>query len=1106
MNKQLKRIIKASAGTGKTYRLSLEFVNLLLEYRGIKAEEILVITFTRKATAEIRDSIFSHLEKITERDETDQERKVLINNLSELFNKTLTPEDVEYLKGVKDSMLFNKHKLQVSTIDSFVHYIFQSVIAPYLGLNDFEIDNEINSKYYPQIYQKLFSKEAESKKYLQVFSTKRFKTIELYDGLLKSIIENRWLFHLIEEKGYEDLKEDSSIHHNNYVRKFTAVLDEFVDYLKDDGKDEKPVKYVFKTDFHPVLPDKDNAVEGIEELKERIKDIDYIQRNWAVLSNRENFWNGNRCLNGKANRDKKDRLLEDYMETLEHLYKYLYIELLQPEQKMILDLAKEVLSIYDEIKMREKVLTYSDVAYYTFTNLYNPELSLIDPTTGEVYNRFYEFLSGRIRFILIDEFQDTSILQFRILHPIIMELLSGAGAKEYGGVIVVGDEKQSIYGWRGGERNLLLKMSDIISLTEVDSLTDTYRSSEFIISFINDLFTNVTKAIRTKGVEWNYSDKITSKTKETGGYWEVSFYNEAEVGEEEDDNKYQSFVREVVKPALEGNKREPLNPADSVILARTNNDLKEISFALEEEGIGYLLESSSPIVEHSIIKPIVYLLNFFAKKEIISLLEFLRSDYSLITAEELRRVMLVYNKATKQNEPLLEAFGKECSDIVQLQKILALEKQSDKSILELILDILEEFNVLNTFEQDQYMKILHLFVEIVADFENDNRVDTSKSIFGFLSYLEDRIKSEELKQISLESNNTIQLMTFHKAKGLQFNNVFVFNQRSKGTGGFGQNIELLYKMNENYTKIEDFQIVYNYLSVVKNDKNNLLYRNKYINEIQEELNNLYVALTRAKTNLYLFLVFKNTGGIKGYLKPKKEDDDKIDTPRLFYNSVVKLLNDRELMIETDPEERLFTIRDEAELKVQQSVESSSTPLFEIPYNTYFRPLRKDNLKSKDHYHPKYSDLGNYLQNKQNLIGNIAHYYLAHIKYGDAQELVTATNKTISFYGNLATVKTINDIIEQCNNFISCNSDLFDTRWTKVFNEFSLFNDYGKEFRVDRIMIDNDKKEILIVDYKTGGIGDEKQVENYRDILRSIPFIEQNDFEIKTRYVSIPDNT
>ena len=95
-------------------------------------------------------------------------------------------------------------------------------------------------------------------------------------------------------------------------------------------------------------------------------------------------------------------------------------------------------------------MTYDDISWFTFQALFSGTSPAFPMKEANVANEFYHFLTHRSRFILIDEFQDTSLMQFQILKPIIEEVCSGAGSKEFGGLIVVGDEKQSIFGWRGG--------------------------------------------------------------------------------------------------------------------------------------------------------------------------------------------------------------------------------------------------------------------------------------------------------------------------------------------------------------------------------------------------------------------------------------------------------------------------------------------------------------------------------------------------------------------------------------------------------------------------------------------------------------------------------
>ena len=158
----IKKVIRASAGTGKTYRLSLEYIGLLLKFQkhGIHFSEILVITFTKKATAEIRERIFEHIEEIVNQT---NEGKELSKNLKSILNVTVTGDDLIMLKAVYHEMLMNKAQVQISTIDAFTHKIFKTIIGPYLGMNNFEIDNRINEELLAELYQSILDEYCNKK-------------------------------------------------------------------------------------------------------------------------------------------------------------------------------------------------------------------------------------------------------------------------------------------------------------------------------------------------------------------------------------------------------------------------------------------------------------------------------------------------------------------------------------------------------------------------------------------------------------------------------------------------------------------------------------------------------------------------------------------------------------------------------------------------------------------------------------------------------------------------------------------------------------------------------------------------------------------------------
>lgn len=137
------------------------------------------------------------------------------------------------------------------------------------------------------------------------------------------------------------------------------------------------------------------------------------------------------------------------MEVVSVLAEAIYHRYYLPEEAEILDVWSIILEEYDKLIYRYKKLGYQDIAWITFEALFSndpPEFLFNEENSA---NEFYMFLSHRSRFMLIDEFQDTSLIQFNMLRPIMEEISSGFGTKEFGGLVVVGDEKQSIFGWRG---------------------------------------------------------------------------------------------------------------------------------------------------------------------------------------------------------------------------------------------------------------------------------------------------------------------------------------------------------------------------------------------------------------------------------------------------------------------------------------------------------------------------------------------------------------------------------------------------------------------------------------------------------------------------------
>nr|HPR18536.1 UvrD-helicase domain-containing protein [Candidatus Cloacimonadota bacterium] len=570
-------LIRASAGTGKTYRLSLEYINLLLQHH-TDFTEILVITFTRKATAEIRERIFAQLREIVQKT---AEGEILIQNIRNINPALRFDEnDLAFLQTVYQKMLTHKSEVRISTIDSFVNTIFSGIIAPFHNIGDFSIDNNINDKLLPEIYEYVLQEKvldfAEN-----IFFTAKQRNLKIFHTLIKEIIEKRWLFEFVDLSHLNDAEIQNQS--ERALHRYQQSLHIFLDLLQNEIRIKAvPVLSLLQKDFVEAISSQMNLAElTAEDFSEKLfpilTDPQFLEENFKLLLNdKKNIWDGKRL----RNKDLKSL----FAEVQEALAIYLYYDKALIEELNIISLAAAVLRVYDEIKFRDHIFTYSDISYYTFRYLYDPQLSLVEKEN--VLNLFYEQLSFHTRFVLIDEFQDTSILQWKILYPLLKEITSGSGQKDYGNVIVVGDEKQAIYGWRGGERRLLTDFAKILQEPVTsDFLTTSFRSKPVLLDWLNRLFSS---SHLDFSPDWEYAKIACAKPE--GGFVQVDLINNGNAESKPDKTEiYQKFVQKVLLPNLQEGK---ITAAETAILMRKNDELKIMAQVLEENGIDYTLETS----------------------------------------------------------------------------------------------------------------------------------------------------------------------------------------------------------------------------------------------------------------------------------------------------------------------------------------------------------------------------------------------------------------------------------------------------------------------------------------------------------------------------------
>ena len=1102
----VKKVIRASAGTGKTFRLSLEYIGLLLRFReqGLRFQEIVVITFTKKATAEIRERVFEHLQALVEQNEQGRE---LTEILDKVLDLRIGADELEYLRSTYHAMLMNKSQVQISTIDSFVHTIFTSIILPYLGITSFEINDVHGEALFEELYQVLLEEE-NLPRTLGLFQKSGRRSVAEYEQFIKSLVDNRWFFHLAaSSSGSPGLPEASEEAARTLLTAVQALYREmmatFEVYL---AARSKPIslREALKKEFYDLFLARSESSELAETVAKKLADPDFLRRNHKFLLKGESFWNGSRVLRGKDDQDIKNRLQELLQEASEKLADYLLLSEFWPEQEQILEIARLVYQKYDEIKFRTKIFTHNDILYYTFKYLYDPHLSIVED--GSVTNAFYEYLTGRIRFLLIDEFQDTSILQFKILWPIIKEIISGMGLKEYGGAIVVGDEKQAIYGWRGGERELLLRMPSILDGADEARLGACFRSHKKVLDFINALFGDASlhEHLAERGIHWDYEEVRGHKAGDHG-YIRVEFgrYSRSSAADSPHlsrDQVLRDFVEQTLLPLYH---RHLIDISDTAILARRNDDLDRMANILDEYGVSYLKNSSASILSHRVVRPLLYLMRFFVYGDTLELLRFLRSDYVLLSPQEMKRLLMA-RKRQRENDGTRCRFLQELVDVPAIEKIVRLDPHGQEPgpsgpwLLEFIKRVVEEFNVINLFPLESDIKNLNLLLKIVAEFENQ-KTDYAHDLKGLLEYLQENESREEWQQLSFENAQAINLMTIHKAKGLEFDNVFLFWDVGALPPGGRPSLKLFIRYSDDFHSLRDFAFTLNFAHVLPRSRRRELSENEDIRNGIEELNNFYVAMTRAKSRLFLYFAFQGTKGLREWAD--HFDPGKASIPSLVAHRILHLDG-----LEFRAVDEHKWQADLGELESTHPTEPTEEEE-DFSFIRNYLDINRRQFISRDEerwQRARFLDFKTvFLKNKDVARGNAIHYYLSLIEYATPEAMGTARRRTRAAFGDVLSEEEIRSCLERADDLIRRHPDYFSPQhWPRVFTEYTLFHPSGRQVRLDRLMVDPREKRVLILDYKTGEFYEQEQMDLYIETIRALPFVKRNGFTVRGEFLEI----
>lgn len=543
MNKNFNEIliINASAGSGKTYQLTLRYLSLL--FLGAHPSKILAVTFTKKAAKEMRERITQTLSKLQngEIGESDplylQIKEVYEGNIRVAARKAL------------DIFLASNNK--ISTIDSFVHQILRKFCFYASVRHDFELLEQNEEELKRRFLEALDEKEAFIK-YLLNKKESVEKILSLF-GYLYAEEGDLARF----EKKFENYDRG---YYFGVAKSFLQEANRFYAFLNS----KKPSKFpdrLFKTP-HEFL-----SAHSFEKLITERESLS-SHRDYKALSNGDS-------------------------EALFLALKVAFAAYLEAKADDTIAFLLHSFSFYKRVKTglnKEKnALGFDDVSKIVKELL----------EEGRVDSDFLYFrLDGEIDHILIDEFQDTSVLQFRIIRPLLDEILSGVGAGEFKSFFLVGDPKQSIYRFRGAAAGMFENASNYVKSKAEGRYKElrlgvNYRSFKAPVEFANGLFSPLYKGL------FEPQQSAASKS----GFAQTKLVLEEELLE-----GALCSVKEFLKAGAK--------PEEITILAYTNDDVEDIASFLEENGIKTQKESSKSLAEDEEVAAILSFLEYSALKNL----------------------------------------------------------------------------------------------------------------------------------------------------------------------------------------------------------------------------------------------------------------------------------------------------------------------------------------------------------------------------------------------------------------------------------------------------------------------------------------------------------
>jgi len=860
MNQKPFIIYKSSAGSGKTYTLTLEYLKLALQNPRSGFKQILAVTFTNKATAEMKERILEVLERMS--------RHVKKGEfLDEQLMKHLNLDERQLQSRARETLLSILHGygyFSVSTIDSFFQKVIRS-FAREMDLQakfDLEMDTDaVLERLVDRIVEKV-AQDQNLRTWLIGYAEEQIEEGKSWDirngikGLGQEIFQERF-------KAFRSLFQES-VAQEGFLSEFRKQLHAERRKLITEAEEMKAKAESIRAQFGLEWTDFSGA-GGTSNFVVRLaklgkKDEPFTQpteKQWEKIQGVDSWYTGKKNPLANAITSAADAGLRDLLLSLPE--KVLHWNTLNALQRNLnaFGVFRDLILELRDLKDEESILLISDV---------NDFLKQI--TEGNEAPFIYEKIGNKYRHFLIDEFQDTSDFQWSSFRPLLENSLASGNTN-----LLVGDVKQSIYRWRGGKLELLLNevqrqiREDLI---EVKNLTVNYRSLPGIIGFNNTVFERL-PALMQVGMDDCYG--VESKNLLAEAFLEVA----QEVPEKKKDLEFQGkihleFTEKSNSRSSSEEEESEDDEGDETVLDKLpalvmqlqdqGYELRDIAFLVRKNAQGaeiadYLMnydrENPDSGYRFDVLsEESLFIDKSVAVKCLLAFFTYLNNPSDKVALKTLWHYFALLHEV-KPSHSLFYRHSLPEELTEKEKQLLAMENR----LLQLpLVELMEEgISFLGLTEMQQDLAYVSGFKEAVFDFVKKNRADLS----GFLDWWELN-KGKRTVKIP-EDHDAMRILTIHKSKGLQYK-VVIMPFLDWEIVAKGQQAPIIWAP---YPTDKPSTVVpLTHQTLLKNSNFAPFYEDEVRLAYLDSLNMLYVAFTRAEEVIWGFADFTRSAkeGVK----------------------------------------------------------------------------------------------------------------------------------------------------------------------------------------------------------------------------------------------------